>query len=104
MFNKQKLLPTFIQVDYIKDGKQKDLHVQTCDFSGNQDMQIGDFSENWYIRPIKMTKKGFEYKTVKEYIRHLKASILKRKIADKITLIYTESYNNYQKIKTPITE
>ena len=36
-------------------------HIKTKDFHGNQDAKIGDFSENWYIRPKKaMLMKTYE--------------------------------------------
>jgi hypothetical protein len=61
-------LPLFIYVQYItKDGKVNEAHIQTRNIGDRkQDAKIGDFSENWWIRPKKAVE-GKEYKTMGAY-------------------------------------
>jgi hypothetical protein len=81
-------LPFWIYVNYEIDGKIKQAHIRTTDFSGTQDAQIGDFSENWFIRPYKATHKQ-EYKTLKAYKTACTLS-LKKKFKDIKLLGYYE--------------
>ncbi len=59
-------LPLFIYVKYSLDGKEKIAHIQTHDTKMRQDAKIGDFDENWYIRPKKCMQYK-EYKTLRAY-------------------------------------
>jgi hypothetical protein len=68
-----KELPYWIFAEYTKDGKTKEVHIKTRGFDG-QDCQIGDFAENWYIRPDKAVKR-LEYKTLGDYKRAIKLSM-----------------------------
>ena len=62
------ILPLFIHASYIDSkGIEKEADIQTRGLgSSQQDCQIGDFSENWYIRPSKAVKYK-EYTTIKNY-------------------------------------
>jgi hypothetical protein len=68
-----KELPFYIYAEYTKDGKTKEVHIRTGGIGG-QDCQIGDFAENWYIRPAKAVK-CLEYKTLGDYKRAIKLSM-----------------------------
>jgi hypothetical protein len=59
-------LPLFIYVKYTRNNIEKEAHIQTRDFKGVQDAKIGDFSENWYIRPKKATN-SIPYKNLSSY-------------------------------------
>lgn len=63
-----KNLPLFVYVQYRdKDGKVKEATIQTREIvSKKQDAKIGDFGENWYIRPKKALNYK-EYQTIKAY-------------------------------------
>lgn len=61
-------LPLFINLYYKEDGIEKYAHIQTRDMQGKQDAKIGDFGENWYIRPLNATNSK-PYKTLGSYKR-----------------------------------
>jgi len=83
-------LPLFISCDYMSvEGVQKTAHIQTRDFNGIQDAKIGDFSENWYIRPLKAMKK-LPYNSLSSYKKACTNSLIKNKIAVVVTRYYTE--------------
>lgn len=72
-------LPLFIYVYYTVDGIEKYAHIQTHLF-GRQDIQdamIGDFSENWYIRPRAFLKKDYKAPTLESYKRSCSGCIVK---------------------------
>lgn len=71
-------LPLFINVYYIRDGKEKMATVQTRDFNGRQDAKIGDFSENWYIRPAKALKVNCNYKDLASYKKSISLCMKKQ--------------------------
>lgn len=87
-------LPLFIDVKIIDNdtGKKTTAQIQTRDFNGVQDAKIGDFAENWYIRPKKATNK-IAYKTLGDYKR---ACTLALKAFDKTVVEYIVEINgNY---------
>lgn len=59
-------LPFWIYAVYIKYGVEHEVHIKTKDMRGRQDAMIGNFAENWYIRPSKATK-SMTYKTLRNY-------------------------------------
>ncbi len=59
-------LPFWIYATYIKYGIEHEVHIKTRDMKGVQDAMIGDFAENWYIRPSKATR-SIPYKTLASY-------------------------------------
>lgn len=71
-------LPLFIYAQYKTDtGEIKIVHIQTKGIGENkQDCKIGDFAENWWIRPKKAVL-GIEYKTIGDYKKAIKLSMKK---------------------------
>ena len=83
-------LPLFIECDYMSiDGVQKIATIQTRDMQGLQDAKIGNFYENWYLRPAKATKKQ-PYSTLSSYKKACTNALIKNKIAITVTRYYTE--------------
>lgn len=88
-------LPVFIHIKYLKYGIEKDCHIQTRELcTSKQDACIGDFGENWYIRPRKATLRK-EYKTLTDYKRACTLA-LKKHLKDIHVLYY------YILVKVPI--
>jgi hypothetical protein len=82
-------LPLFVYADYVKDGRTKTAHIQTRTFGDQkQDCKIGDFSENWYLRPKKAVQCK-EYKTVADYKRAIRLCIQKN-LNCKVLRVYAQ--------------
>lgn len=80
-------LELFIYCDYVKDGKDKTAHIQTRDFKGRQDCKIGDFGDNWYIRPRKAMRLQ-SWNSLRGYKISIGKSLMMRKLADNILGYY----------------
>ena len=75
----EKEVPMFISVSFEKDGRIMTADCQTRDLMGRPDCQIGNFSDNWWIRPKKAQSLDFKgYGDLRGYQKAIKLSLLKR--------------------------
>lgn len=94
-------LPLFISLWYREDNIYKYAHIKTRDINGVQDAQIGDFSENWYIRPRKAQHKK-PYKTLKDYKIACSLCFKRYKPNSEIDCFSIDTENDYNKIQQVI--
>ena len=101
MYKNVNELPFWIYAEYVtKDGTKKEAHIQTKSFGkSKQDCQIGDFSENWYIRPNKAVKYQ-DYKSVGSYKTAIRLAMQKI-LGCKVLSIYEKiNVDGVEHIKT----
>jgi len=49
----------------VKNGRENDMHIQTVDWNGRPDAQVGDFGLNFFFRPKAATRPYFKgYKSL----------------------------------------
>jgi hypothetical protein len=76
-------IPLFISVSFTKNGERKEADAETRDFYGTPDCKIGNFGENWWIRPKKAQSQSFKgYGDIKNWKKAIKMTLIKRGCSD----------------------